>query len=62
MKTINNKLFYRVKEAADFLNIHPESLRKGYILTGKLKAVKFQNRWWIPKDNIDKYFLDTISK
>jgi excisionase family DNA binding protein len=43
-----------VKEAADKLNIHPESVRR-LIRQGKLPATKFANTWLIEVDVLEQF-------
>ena len=42
-----------VQEAAERLNIHPESVRR-LIRTGKLPARKFANTWLIERDVLEQ--------
>ncbi len=43
-----------VKEAAERLNIHPESVRR-LIRKGKLPARKFANTWLIERDVLEQF-------
>ena len=43
-----------VKEIADRLNIHPESVRR-LIRQGKLPAIKFGNKWLVEKATLEQY-------
>lgn len=43
-----------VKEVADRLNIHPESVRR-LIRQGKLPAIKFGNKWLVEKATLEQY-------
>jgi excisionase family DNA binding protein len=43
-----------VNEAADRLNIHPESVRR-LIRQGKLPAIKFGNKWLLEKSSLEQF-------
>ena len=43
-----------VSEAAERLNIHPESVRR-LIRQGKLPAIKFGNKWLVEKSSLEQF-------
>jgi excisionase family DNA binding protein len=48
------KDYVRVREAAERLNIHPESVRR-LIRQGKLPATKFANAWLIDRAVLEQF-------
>jgi len=61
MTQLNGKSYLGLQEAAEKLKIHPESLRRGYLLTKKIKAMKLGKRWLVPEDSIIKFIDEQVN-
>jgi excisionase family DNA binding protein len=46
--------YVSVREAAELLDYHPESVRR-LIRNGKLEAEQKSNAWWIFRDSVEAY-------
>ena len=51
---VNNIILYSVKELAEKLKIHPDSVRI-YFRTNKLKGVKIGTKWYCSRKNLNKF-------
>lgn len=54
MVTINKQEFYTVEDLVRILPLTETSIRD-YIKTGRIKGVKIGNKYYIPKENIQKF-------